>query len=65
MGKPTTYDNNKGKGDGGAGNSSLFTYAWLINPLNEKAGFQQSKQKLPCMVDNRFLVNRICDKYLF
>lgn len=23
----------------GAGNSSLFTYAWLINPLDEKAGF--------------------------
>ena len=42
--------------EGGAGNSSLFIYAWLISSLAEKAGFQESKQNLPCMVDNHFPV---------
>ena len=50
--------------EGGVGNGSLFIYAWLINSLDEKAGFQQSKQNLPCMVDNHFPMQRICDKYL-
>lgn len=40
----------------GAGNSSLFIYASLINPLDEKSGFQENKQNLPCMVDNHFPV---------
>lgn len=32
----------------GTGNSSLFISALLISPLHEKAGLQQSIQKLPC-----------------